>query len=224
MSQQPDNVYDGILMQIIQSTKSVDGFFDAVFGFLRRNTDFFTDPKKGEKTIVDMCKKHFDLYAEQNKNKIQQQAEQEERDKIRREKAEREAKVAQQASQQKGGPTNLKMMETEKSKDAHNIVERVDENGTKVTGVEEGQALPGNGGRTESYIWTQTLKELNIYIPVADTTKGKDLQIDIKPNHLSVKFKNQSEPIIDGELAEQIRAEDDESVWTLETGIIPYSK
>lgn len=43
-----DNRFDGILMSIIQQKGNIDGFFDSVFGFLRRNTDFFVNQKKAE--------------------------------------------------------------------------------------------------------------------------------------------------------------------------------
>lgn len=35
--------FDGILMSIVQQSAGIDGFFDAVFGFLRRRTDFFSE-------------------------------------------------------------------------------------------------------------------------------------------------------------------------------------
>jgi len=43
-----DNKYDGILMTIIQQKGNIDAFFDTVFGFLRRNTDFFANQKRAE--------------------------------------------------------------------------------------------------------------------------------------------------------------------------------
>lgn len=43
-----DNRFDGILMSIIQQTGNIDSFFNATFGFLRRNTDFFANQKKAE--------------------------------------------------------------------------------------------------------------------------------------------------------------------------------
>ena len=38
--------YDGVLLSIVQQAGGIDGFFEAVFGFLRRKTDFFTDQSK----------------------------------------------------------------------------------------------------------------------------------------------------------------------------------
>lgn len=57
-----DNRFDGVLMSIIQQKGNIDGFFDTVFGFLRRNTDFFANQKKAEESIVNNCKKNFDKY------------------------------------------------------------------------------------------------------------------------------------------------------------------
>ena len=35
--------FDGMLMNIVQRNKGIEGFFDAVYGFLRRKTDFFAN-------------------------------------------------------------------------------------------------------------------------------------------------------------------------------------
>lgn len=38
-----DGMFDGLLMQVVQSSQGIEGFFDQVFGFLRRKTDFFSN-------------------------------------------------------------------------------------------------------------------------------------------------------------------------------------
>lgn len=43
-----DSKFDGILMTMLQQKGNIDGFFDGVYGFLRRNTDFFANQKKAE--------------------------------------------------------------------------------------------------------------------------------------------------------------------------------
>lgn len=40
--------FDGLLMTILQQEKQINGFFDRVFGFLRRSTDFFANEKLAE--------------------------------------------------------------------------------------------------------------------------------------------------------------------------------
>lgn len=43
-----DTKFDGILMTMLQQKGNIDAFFDGVYGFLRRNTDFFANQKKAE--------------------------------------------------------------------------------------------------------------------------------------------------------------------------------
>lgn len=69
-----DNRFDGILMSIIQQKGNIDGFFDSVFGFLRRNTDFFANQKKAEEIIVNSCKNNFDKF---NKDQVEKKKEEE---------------------------------------------------------------------------------------------------------------------------------------------------
>ena len=40
--------FDGILMTIIQQKGNINGFFDTVFGYLRRRTDFFANQKQAQ--------------------------------------------------------------------------------------------------------------------------------------------------------------------------------
>ncbi len=64
-----DTKFDGILMTLLQQKGNIDGFFDAVYGFLRRNTDFFANQKKAEEIIVNNCKVNFEKYNKDSKQK-----------------------------------------------------------------------------------------------------------------------------------------------------------
>lgn len=64
-----DEKYDGVLMTIIQQQGSIDGFFESVFGFLRRKTDFFSDQPRAEKIIVESCKKNYLEFEKDKKTK-----------------------------------------------------------------------------------------------------------------------------------------------------------
>lgn len=57
-----DTKFDGILMTLLQQKGNIDAFFDTVYGFLRRNTDFFANQKRAEEIIVNNCKVNFDKY------------------------------------------------------------------------------------------------------------------------------------------------------------------
>lgn len=74
---------------------------------------------------------------------------------------------------------------------------------------------PGNGGKTDKYVWTQTLSELTINIPVPAGTKTKMLDVQITNTKLKVGLKGQ-ETIVVGELHKRIIVDD--TIWTLEDG------
>jgi hypothetical protein len=85
-----ENKFDGILMTIIQQKGNIDGFFDSVFGFLRRKTDFFANQKKAEEIIVGSCKRNFDQYTadikQQQKEEEKKKQESEMKKKLKEEK------------------------------------------------------------------------------------------------------------------------------------------
>lgn len=74
---------------------------------------------------------------------------------------------------------------------------------------------PGNGGSTDKYVWTQTLGDLNVVLPVPIGTKTKMLSVDITNKRLKVGMKGQP-PIIDGEFHKRVIVDD--CFWTLEDG------
>ena len=57
-----DTKFDGVMMSLLQQKGNIDLFFDSVFGFLRRNTDFFANQKKAEEIIVNSCRSNFLKY------------------------------------------------------------------------------------------------------------------------------------------------------------------
>ena len=96
---------------------------------------------------------------------------------------------------------------------------------SKVRLTEEGKQIPvGNGGSTSRYQWTQTVEEVTVAAALPEGTKGKDLDIVMKPTSLSVKMKRSAkegeEPptILEGTLSEKIRMDD--STWSLEGGVL----
>lgn len=77
-------------------------------------------------------------------------------------------------------------------------------------------APPGNGGRTDRFVWTQQLSELAVNIPMPAGTKAKMLTVDITNRHLRVSIKGQATPLIDGEFHKRVIVDD--STWTVEDG------
>eukprot|EP00486_Rosalina_sp_Unknown_P005020 CAMPEP_0201574696 /NCGR_PEP_ID=MMETSP0190_2-20130828/19354_1 /ASSEMBLY_ACC=CAM_ASM_000263 /TAXON_ID=37353 /ORGANISM="Rosalina sp." /LENGTH=197 /DNA_ID=CAMNT_0048003303 /DNA_START=45 /DNA_END=635 /DNA_ORIENTATION=+ len=71
---------------------------------------------------------------------------------------------------------------------------------------------PGNGGKTDKYVWTQSLSEVEVTLEIDANLRGKNLKIVIKKRHLFVAIKgNESTPIIDGKLSSDVDIDD--STW-----------
>ncbi|KAL7530097.1 hypothetical protein ACHAXR_004472 [Thalassiosira sp. AJA248-18] len=85
--------------------------------------------------------------------------------------------------------------------------------------TEEGKQIPvGNGGSTARYVWTQTLEETTVHIPLPEGLRAKDLDVKIGASSLSIRQKGgASTPFnaIEGTLFGKVRPS--ESTWTLET-------
>jgi len=79
---------------------------------------------------------------------------------------------------------------------------------------DDGEKPVGNGGSTDTYVWTQSLEEVELMVEIDANLRGKHLRIEIKRKHLKVAVKGkESEPIIDGELHDAVDVE--ESTWTV---------
>ena len=59
--------FDGLFMSGLQNCQGIDNFFDAMFSFMRRKTDFFVAEDRSAKTVVDSMNKHMQLFREEKK-------------------------------------------------------------------------------------------------------------------------------------------------------------
>eukprot|EP00559_Dactyliosolen_fragilissimus_P006241 CAMPEP_0184871268 /NCGR_PEP_ID=MMETSP0580-20130426/40566_1 /TAXON_ID=1118495 /ORGANISM="Dactyliosolen fragilissimus" /LENGTH=327 /DNA_ID=CAMNT_0027373893 /DNA_START=92 /DNA_END=1072 /DNA_ORIENTATION=+ len=85
--------------------------------------------------------------------------------------------------------------------------------------TEDGKQVPvGNGGSRGNSKWTQTLNEVSIALPLPDKIRSRDLDVTLKSTHISVKLKDRSQILLEGNLTEKIRTA--ESTWSLEGGVL----
>ena len=85
--------------------------------------------------------------------------------------------------------------------------------------VEEdsGPKLVGNGGATDHYVWTQTLSEVSVNVPMPPGTTGK--MVDVKIGVTSLKVGVKGQPlIVDGKLHKRVKLDD--CFWTLDDGAV----
>ena len=62
-----DTKFDGLFMNAIQHSRGIEPFFDAMFSFMRRKTDFFTAEENSMKVVNDKMQKHMLLFREERK-------------------------------------------------------------------------------------------------------------------------------------------------------------
>ena len=200
-----EDKFDGVLYQIVAQSQGYDGFFDVVFSFLKRKTDFFTDLKKAETVIASAGKKYIEAYSKESKER--QQKEQEENK--RKEERERERKQKQEEEEQK----HRKQQEeaNKKAKESTPTKEVESQNPSTSDKVTPNS---GNGSKTERYVWTQTLEEVQANVFIPSTVSKKDLDIRLELDHCFIAMKNKSEIFVDAKWCDKIHP--DESYWAIE--------
>jgi hypothetical protein len=52
MSIEEETRFDGLFTSAIQNSRGIDNFFDAMFSFMRRKTDFFTQEKLSTEKVM----------------------------------------------------------------------------------------------------------------------------------------------------------------------------
>jgi hypothetical protein len=85
----------------------------------------------------------------------------------------------------------------------------------------------GNGGTVEGkYVWTQTLQEVTVVVPLPDNTRARDLTVDIRKSHLKITQKKSARADTTSMIAVNVNVDDDltktivvdDSLWTIEDG------
>ena len=92
--------FDKFLLNIVDQNQGIDGFFDAIFGFLGRSTDFFTRETTAFETVNSAMTKHVKIFRD---NKQVQEALKKKQAEIAAEaKAEREKFLAEKVGKISG--------------------------------------------------------------------------------------------------------------------------
>ena len=203
-----DEKFDQLFLNIAQSCGAISPLLDAFFGFLERKTDFMSgESKSGEakSLVIASFEKHYSRAS----NKREDQ-----REKQRIEDAER-----------------MRRQEEQKRKDAEEYASRMnrpkieelpddyEEPKVEVNSVENDDSAPppkGNGGDCGRYWWTQTLSNLEIYVPVRPGSKARDIVCELGLESLKVGLRGEKDLIISGMFPNKILPDD--STWTLVDG------
>ena len=229
--------YDGLLMTVIQKAGGIDNYFDAVFGFLFRKTDFFTNEVKSREIMEVQFKKYITKYKDklEREKKIKERKEKEEaalnkpteassatvkeltpEEYLKKKKLEDERRLEQEKEMDKQRKEDRKREEDEKRK-AEGKPPREDKKEEEDEDkVKEGHVLPNKekGQTLDKYSWGQMdIKEITINVPLPKEIKAKNMDIVWDEKKLKVAIKGQ-EPIINGELFGAIDSES--LIWTID--------
>ncbi|XP_058956565.2 nuclear migration protein nudC-like [Pocillopora verrucosa] len=224
--------FDGMLLAIAQQCEGgIAELLDVFFGFLERKTDFFIGAGKAnaEKMVLSKFKEH------QKKVEEKKEKEKKEAEALKAAKANKEAQQKTEAKIQEVTEEEAERIKSEEQEKKEKQQKETEEKNTKKDGKAEngetakaegsedededakGKLKPnsGNGADLENYRWTQTLQEVEAWIPlnVSFKVKGRDVIVDIQQSHLKVGLKGHP-PIIDGDLPKKVKIE--ECSWVLQ--------
>eukprot|EP00581_Thalassiosira_minuscula_P018736 CAMPEP_0183714096 /NCGR_PEP_ID=MMETSP0737-20130205/8762_1 /TAXON_ID=385413 /ORGANISM="Thalassiosira miniscula, Strain CCMP1093" /LENGTH=403 /DNA_ID=CAMNT_0025943001 /DNA_START=74 /DNA_END=1282 /DNA_ORIENTATION=+ len=80
---------------------------------------------------------------------------------------------------------------TTNNKESATPPKKSNNNSSKIRYTEDGKQIPiGNGGSTTRYVWTQTLEEVTVHIPLPDGMRSKDLDVKLNATSISIRSKN----------------------------------
>mmetsp|Transcript_24099 Transcript_24099/g.38810 ORF Transcript_24099/g.38810 Transcript_24099/m.38810 type:complete len:410 (+) Transcript_24099:40-1269(+) len=82
------------------------------------------------------------------------------------------------------------------------------------------QTPVNNGGRTDQYVWSQSLNELSMEVFLPQHIPTKSISVDVTPTHISVAIKNGDlkTTLLHGEFEERIKPA--ELTWTREDDLL----
>ena len=200
-----DERFDGLFLNIAQSCGSIDPLLNAFFGFLERKTDFMTaeaKPGASRELILSAFEKAYSAAKSKRSQPIERNTD-------------LESHRARAAELQKKRDEEEYERRLASMKQQPKIEELADDHVELTKPDEDNEAPPpkGNGGDCGTYYWTQTLPNVDVYIPVKPGTKARDVVCEMSTDSIKVGLKG-SPLIISGKFHAKIKHDD--STWTIE--------
>ena len=262
MSNMDDERFDGLYLNVAQTTRGIEPLLDTVFSFLRRKTDFFAGPPGADDgsaaaiaKVNEVLKKHAQRYQDDKLAKKSKKGKQQTSKKssakptttttvtqpFKKTEPDEEEEIIEMSGD--GGFDASTPIESKKPvisplKSPINTVkspkEEIPRGASKTTdtttpktkddgddkkedGDDDGPPPEGNGGMVPGkYVWTQTLAEVMVTVPVPENTRGRDVQVTMSRSHLKVALKSKQVIVVDADLTKPIICDD--SFWTIEDG------
>jgi len=222
---QEEGRFDGMLLGLAQQhTGGIPALMDTFFGFLRRKTDFYSQPEDAQQLVMRGFDKQKEFFLDQQKERQRKEKErEEERKKRQKEKEEKEKEEPRVVEINEEEEKRILEEQRKKNLEAIKLPEipeeekSADHEETEMDKKNKGKKKPntGNGSSTDLYVWVQVLGEVEVRIPVPQGTRTKDLIVEINKKHLKIVLKGKP-PLINGELSKEVKK--GECFWTLDDG------
>lgn len=223
-----DDRFDGLYVNVANQTQGIEPLLDSVFSFLRRKSDFFKGPpgsgngtEQAVATVQNILRKHADIYLSDEKKKyVEAVMKKEKKTKQKAGKAKIKEGVIELDAD--GGFDISSRKSSAKDEDSTATLHSdkkpkpLKSNDAGEDAEEDDSPPPiGNGGNVEGkYIWTQTLQELSVSVPLPNSTRGRDLNVVMNKKHLKISLKGKI--LVNDYLTRTIIVDD--SFWTVEDG------
>jgi len=179
-------------------------FAEKVAEFLLTKSDWLEKPS-GQKELLDIVKKSVEK-KDKVKNKNEKKTSQTKKVTKEKKVKTKPAKAKKVKKEEPGSREILDLTNLEPDNSNQEGEEAECDN------VEEEGLIPvNNGGKTENYVWTQSLSDIDILIEVPKLP-SKSFFVEIKSKHLKFGVKGEK-LMIDDDLEKEIDPE--ESVWTM---------
>ncbi|XP_034665951.1 nudC domain-containing protein 3 [Drosophila subobscura] len=190
---------DAMLMEILQDRKTIVGFLDSIFGFLRRNTDFY-HTKKDEADKIGFPKGMRDQILYGAMQRYDPDC----------------ALQAMNAESEMPAPPAVQEI----------IVESSDAPKSEAATLLKSAFSPidyKNGAAFAGHCWSQTLKDLEVQVLLPEELKtSKNLNIEIRAQSLRVSSKqNAGHVLLEGNLSQRIKH--NEALWTIDHNMLHIS-
>lgn len=223
MSKANSVLIDELYSRIAAESGGISELLDSFFNFLHSKTDFYVEVPvtvkkssmgfpvgKAEQLLLQSFRKYpyktVDSSSSNSNNRNDRDT-----NKTSQEDHTQTSKIIKAAkdSVDNGVDSNGETIPTNRVSDA---ISNSNGNQCVVQLTPAGKQIPiGNGGVTSNYYWTQTLKDLTIYIDHNKIINKKSINCKISSKKLLLEIE--SKKIIDGELEEIVRV--DECTWTI---------
>jgi hypothetical protein len=212
MSSSTGPQFDDLYIQVASRVKGIDELLDSFMGFLHRKTDFFVEVPADRQSRSGFKKGVAEAMIVKSFNKFPMRVPSEDDMRaVEKPPSLKPSKLTAQPAVEALGQASSSTTAQSKSRGASVAP------APRLT--EDGKQIPvGNGGFTDKYYWTQTLKELTVFVDVPAGTKSKDIKCTIAPSKLTLHLlQPPGEPtvVIEGEFEFSVRT--DESMWTINT-------